>query len=282
MGSRTTPKSSFDPALTEKLETWIGSATFMSIGLASPRHCGRWLRLRSSRRAQFDRPPRFQTFPNPFPNNATTHPEQNQAFEGKHEASQDPRSYLLQTGNSFYSLITFNPIIYSHPVVGILTTNHAEPILLVNTFHKEKAESTPGHRVFASGLVLILREILGKPRRPGGTKHRHRGVVRLQRIYPDASFSYVSKLIQERWSIKAKDRITNARIAAELCNAGRAAVEISLINAGTEQDAVRAAWTAMYNLWAMVYPSHGINEFGSLEGSDFYAFKPWVLAGRRT
>ena len=184
--------------------------------------------------------------------------------------------------NSFYSLITFNPIIYSHPVVGILTTNHAEPILLVNTFHKKKAESTPGHRVFASGLVLILREILGKPRRPGGTKHRHRGVVRLQRIYPDASFSYVSKLIQEHWSIKAKDRITNARIAAELCNAGRAAAEISLIDTGTEQDVVRAAWTAIYNLWAMEYSSHGINEFGSLEGGDFYAFKPWVLAGRRT
>jgi len=98
--------------------------------------------------------------------------------------------------------------------------------------------------------------------------------VRLQKAFPDASFSYVSKLIQEYRSIRAKDEIATTRIATELCNAGMAAVEISLIDAGTEHDAVRAAWTAMYDLRARKYPSHDINGFGSLEGGDFYAFKP--------
>jgi len=105
--------------------------------------------------------------------------------------------------------------------------------------------------------------------------------VRLQRVLPNASFSYVGKLYQERQSIEDEDEIANARTAAELCNAGTAAAEISLIGAGTEQDAVRAAWTAMYDLWARKYPNHIINGFGSLEGGNFYSLKPWVLYEHR-
>ena len=48
--------------------------------------------------------------------------------------------------NSFY-LARFNPTIYSNEVIAILFKGQANPVLIVNTLRKEKAEATPGHRV---------------------------------------------------------------------------------------------------------------------------------------
>lgn len=81
--------------------------------------------------------------------------------------------------------------------------------------------------------------------------------------------------------MKDEDEIANARIAAELCNAAMAAIEISLIGVGTEEHAVASAWNAAYNLWRAEYGGGNINGFGSLEGGDLYGIKPWVHAGQR-
>lgn len=48
--------------------------------------------------------------------------------------------------NSFY-LAHFNPTIYSNEVITILFKGQANPVLIVNTLRKEKAEAMPGHCV---------------------------------------------------------------------------------------------------------------------------------------
>ena len=92
-------------------------------------------------------------------------------------------------------------------------------------------------------------------------------------------FRSASQIIQTCRNIKDKDEIAYAHIAAELCNAAMAAISMSLVCQGTEEDAVQSGWNAAYDRKKAKYPGRNLNGFGSHEGRDFYSIKPWVHYG---
>ncbi|GKU10729.1 xaa-pro aminopeptidase [Fusarium langsethiae] len=201
--------------------------------------------------------------------------------------------------HSFY-LCGFNPIIYSHPVIGILARGNSPPILLVNTLRKDGAEATPGDRIVENyGKwfdVMTTGDTWQEAISKIITRHGNISGIKigvelelsasnyddLEQALPGATLIYFSETIQKCREIKDKDELDNARIAAKICNAQMVAAIGALRKPGcTEQSAVRAAWLAGFDLWASDYSHLSPAGFGSLEGGDLYSFKTWVLAGER-
>ncbi|KAF3481809.1 Xaa-Pro aminopeptidase [Arthroderma uncinatum] len=198
--------------------------------------------------------------------------------------------------NSFY-LSGFNPIIYSKPIIAIITRNH-DPILLVHALRDEHARDSSwvqdirffgvwGTRetlapTWQEALVSVL-ATLGLAGQTIGIEEGFITIQRsreLQQILPDAKFIDSSSLIERCRMVKDPDEIENSRIACKIADVGMEAAIAALARGGTERDATVASMHEMNKFWAETYKDVEVCGFGSLEGGLHNGLSTWVLAGQ--
>lgn len=199
--------------------------------------------------------------------------------------------------NSFY-FTGFNPIIYSHPVIAILTRNE-DPIMLVHALRDDHGRASawvPDIRLYGAwstkvtmgpnwqdALASILGD-LGVAAKTVGIEEEFVSIQRfgqLRKALPDAKFTDVSPLIDHCRLIKDPDEIANARIAATIADLGMDTAVETLAAGGTERDVAVASMHAMNRHWAQNYPDVEVCDFGSLEGGVQNGLWTWVLSGPR-
>ncbi|GIJ90375.1 hypothetical protein Asppvi_009329 [Aspergillus pseudoviridinutans] len=205
----------------------------------------------------------------------------------------------LKPENTFY-LSGFNPIIYSHPAIVVVTLDH-DPILLVFALRGQHARASAwvtDIRLFGTwsdietlapdwkeALMIILTSL----RASGKTIGLEEGFIpvaqsrNLAEILPQAKFVDVSPFIDQCRLVKDPDEIKNARIAARIADVGMDAAFTALARAGsTERDVAIASTNAMNQYWAENYGDDvEICGFGSLEGGQHNGLAAWVLSGPR-
>jgi Xaa-Pro dipeptidase len=199
--------------------------------------------------------------------------------------------------NSFY-FTGFNPIIYSHPVIAILTPDH-DPIMLVHALRDDHGRASawvPDIRLYGSWSTKVtmgpnwqdaLASILGDLGVAGKTVGIEEEFISIQRAgqlrkaLPDAAFADVSHLIDHCRLIKDPDEIANARIAARAADLGMDTAIATLAAGGNEREVAIASMHAMNTLWATEYPDVEVCDFGSLEGGVQNGMATWVLSGPR-
>jgi Xaa-Pro dipeptidase len=199
--------------------------------------------------------------------------------------------------NSFY-FTGFNPIIYSHPVIAILTPDH-DPIMLVHALRDDHGRASawvPDIRLYGAWSTKVtmgpnwqdaLASILGDLGVAGntvGVEEEFISIARLNQLrkaLPEANFADVSHLIDHCRLIKDPDEIANARIAARLADLGMETAVAALAAGGNEREVAISSMHAMNKLWAADYPDVEVCDFGSLEGGVQNGNCTWVLSGPR-
>ncbi|KQO83317.1 Xaa-Pro peptidase family protein [Rhizobium sp. Leaf262] len=199
--------------------------------------------------------------------------------------------------NSFY-FTGFNPIIYSHPVIAILTRDH-DPIMLVHALRDDHGRASawvPDIRLYGSWSTKItmgpnwqdaLASILGDLGLAGKTVGIEEEFISIHRMkqlraaLPDSHFADASHLIDQCRLIKDPDEIAHARIAARLADLGMDTAVSTLASGGSEREVAIASMHAMNTLWAAEYPDVEVADFGSLEGGVQNGMATWVLSGPR-
>ena len=198
---------------------------------------------------------------------------------------------------TFY-LTAFTPIIYSNPVIVIMTLDR-DPILLVNALRDELAHASPwvsdvrlygnwyGRQSVAptwdAALEVILAE-LGVSNKTVGIEANFISLdldKRLRNVLPNATFADVSPSVNQCRLIKDEDEVANARIAAKIADAGMRAIVARLAEGGTERDASVAGMCKMNAFWVENYPDVKVCAFGSLEAGQQNGLEAWVLSGPR-
>jgi len=199
--------------------------------------------------------------------------------------------------NSFY-FTGFNPIIYSHPVIAILTPDH-DPIMLVHALrddHGRASAWSPDIRLYGKwstkvtmgpnwlhALVKILAD-LGVASGTVGIEEEFVSIQRYNQLKDalgEATLKDVSPLIDHCRLIKDPDEIANARIAAKIADHGMDAAIDALAAGGTERDVCAASMHAMNTFWAANYPDVEVCDFGSLEAGVQNGLWTWALSGPR-
>jgi Xaa-Pro dipeptidase len=203
----------------------------------------------------------------------------------------------LKPEHSFY-LSGFNPILYSHPVVGLLP-REGKPRLLVHALRDDHARSSAWvediHLYGAwstkvtmgpdwlKALAAIVDD-LGLSGGRIGVEDEFLTVLRQRQLVaalPSARWADSSRLFLEARMIKSPAEIADARIAAELANLGMDVAVETLRAGGSERDISLASQAAMGAHWAATYPDVEVADFGSLEGGVFNGLFTWVLSGDR-
>ena len=203
----------------------------------------------------------------------------------------------MKPENSFY-LSSFNPIIYSHPVVAIAPVE-GDPALLLHALRDDHARQTAriqDVRLYGAwgkkptmgpdwmtALVEILKE-----------KKLDTGVIGLELDYipaaraeafrqalPNARFKDVSSLIEHVRYVKDPEEIALARQAAALSDRGMEAAIAALRAGGTEREISIEAMRAMNEFWARSFPDVEVCTFGTLEGGAHNGLWCWTLSGER-
>ena len=199
--------------------------------------------------------------------------------------------------NSFY-LSGFNPIIYSHPVIAILTVKH-EPIMLVHALRDDHGRASAwlqDIRLYGAwsdkvtmgsdwqdALASILSD-LGLSSARVGIEDDFLSLQRfhqLKQALPTVSFTEASALLEHARLIKDADEIQHARIAARLADHGMDAAQLAATAGGSEREISLAAMSAMNQLWSEHYPQVEVCDFGSLEGGVQNGLWCWTLVGDR-
>ncbi|MBW6425680.1 Xaa-Pro peptidase family protein [Rhizobium sp. XQZ8] len=199
--------------------------------------------------------------------------------------------------NSFY-FTGFNPIIYSHPVIAILTPNR-DPIMLVHALRDDHGRASawvPDIRLYGSwstkvtmgpnwqdALASILGD-LGVADKAVGIEEDFISISRLSQLskaLPNAKFADVSHLIDHCRLIKDPDEIAHARIAARVADLGMDTAVAALAAGGNEREVCIASMHEMNKLWAAEYPDVEVADFGSLEGGVQNGMATWALSGPR-
>lgn len=199
--------------------------------------------------------------------------------------------------NSFY-FTGFNPIIYSHPVIAILTRDH-DPIMLVHALRDDHGRASawvPDIRLYGSWSTKVtmgpnwqgaLASILGDLGLAGKTIGIEEEFISIQRMkqlqaaLPQADFTDASHLIDHCRLIKDPDEIAHARIAARVADLGMDTAVATLAAGGNEREVAIASMHEMNKLWAAEYPDVEVADFGSLEGGVQNGMATWVLSGPR-
>lgn len=199
--------------------------------------------------------------------------------------------------NSFY-LSGFNPIIYSHPVIAILTLKH-EPIMLVHALRDDHGRASAWlqdvrlYGAWSDKVTLgpnwqdALASIIGDLGLSGGNVGIEDDFLPLQRFnqlkqtLPAAHFIEASALLEHARLIKDADEIEHARIAARFADYGMDAAQLTATAGGSEREISLAAMSAMNQLWAEHYPQVEVCDFGSLEGGAQNGLWCWSLVGDR-
>lgn len=199
--------------------------------------------------------------------------------------------------NSFY-LCGFNPIIYSHPVVAILTRDGGEALLVhaLRDDHARASSSVADVRLYGAWSTKVtmgpnwldaLKAILAERGVAVGAIGLELDFVSVSRFseiekaLPGASFHDVSHLIMDVRTVKDADEIANARAASRIADIGMDAAIAELRRGGTERDISLAAMAAMDRCWADNFPDKEVSDFGSLEGGVQNGLCCWALAGDR-
>lgn len=199
--------------------------------------------------------------------------------------------------NSFY-FTGFNPIIYSHPVIAILTRDH-DPIMLVHALRDDHGRASawvPDIRLYGAWSTKVtmgpnwqgaLASILGDLGLAGKTIGIEEEFISIQRMkqlqaaLPQADFTDASHLIDHCRLIKDPDEIAHARIAARVADLGMDTAVATLAAGGNEREVAIASMHEMNKLWAAEYPDVEVADFGSLEGGVQNGMATWVLSGPR-
>lgn len=199
--------------------------------------------------------------------------------------------------NSFY-FTGFNPIIYSHPVIAILTRDH-DPIMLVHALRDDHGRASawvPDIRLYGTWSTKVtmgpnwqnaLATILGDLGLAGKTVGIEEEFVSIQRlnqlrgVLPEAKFADVSHLIDHCRLIKDPDEIAHARIAASVADIGMNTAIEALKAGGNEREICIASMHAMNKTWTADYPDVEVCDFGSLEGGVQNGMCTWALSGPR-
>lgn len=193
----------------------------------------------------------------------------------------------------------FNPIIYSNPVIVIITFDR-DPVLLVFALRGEHARASAWTRdiylfgtwsnikTLASTWTEALRLLLKK----FGLEEKSIGVEKafvpmdqvqqLSEILPNANLVNASPLIDVCRRIKDADEIQNARIAGEIAKVGMEAAVTALAQRTlTERLVAISSMHAMNQHWAKNYPDVEVCDFGSTEGGYHNGLAAWILSGPR-
>ncbi|MEC5341275.1 Xaa-Pro peptidase family protein [Brenneria populi] len=199
--------------------------------------------------------------------------------------------------NSFY-LSGFNPIIYSHPVISIVSAGR-DPIMLVHALRDDHGRASAwvtDIRLYGAwsskvtmgpdwlvALASILRELGVAAGRVGIEEDflPLRRFAQLQKALPQAAFTDVSALLERARLIKDADEIAHARIAARIADRGMEAAIDAIAGGGSEREISIASMAAMNQFWAQRYPQVEVCDFGSLEGGVQNGLWTWALAGER-
>ncbi len=199
--------------------------------------------------------------------------------------------------NSFY-FTGFNPIIYSHPVIAILTPDR-DPIMLVHALRDDHGRASawvPDIRLYGSWSTKVtmgpnwqdaLASILGDLGVAGRTVGIEEDFISISRLgqlrkaLPDAKFADVSHLIDHCRLIKDPDEIAHARIAARIADLGMDTAIAGLAAGGNEREVCIASMHEMNKLWTAEYPDVEVADFGSLEGGVQNGMATWALSGPR-
>ncbi|RAH77211.1 Xaa-Pro aminopeptidase [Aspergillus japonicus CBS 114.51] len=229
-------------------------------------------------------------------------------------ASQPPRVQRLQSQMTAHSLDAiictqptstfylsgFNPIIYSDPVLVIVSQQSA-PILLVHALRNSHARSsawTPNIHLYGTwgqtptlaltwpAALATLLDRCDLPEHPTiGIEHDGLPMTQytlLRHTLPTANLANCTPLLHACRAVKDPDEIAHTRIAATLADHGMEAAVAALAQPSTtERDAVLAALQTMHTHWAAQYPDIEICDFGSLEGGVNSGLAAWVLSGPR-
>jgi Xaa-Pro dipeptidase len=203
----------------------------------------------------------------------------------------------LKPLTTFY-LSGFNPIIHSHPVVVILTTD-GEPTLLVHALRDDHARAsawTKDIRLFGSwstkrtmspSWLNAVREILkerGVIDGPLGIEEDYLSIARLKEIQgavPNVKFVDISSLIKESRFVKDASEIEDLRKACKLADVGMAAAIDALHVGASEREISNASMAAMHKAWADNYPEVEVADVGHGEGGLLYGLWTYALFGDR-
>ncbi|HEV2512598.1 Xaa-Pro peptidase family protein [Bosea sp. (in: a-proteobacteria)] len=200
--------------------------------------------------------------------------------------------------NSFY-LTGFNPIIYSQPVIAIITPDH-EPIMLVHALRDEHSRGSSwlsDIRLFGywsskvtlganwlDALATVFGD-LGCSAKRIGIEENFVSIDRMKQLrqaLPGAQFTDAGRIIERCRLIKDSDEIGNARIAAKLSDIGMDAAYEALRAGRNEREICVSAMHAMNQHWSANYPEVEVCDFGSLEGGVQNNLSFWALSGERT
>lgn len=199
--------------------------------------------------------------------------------------------------NSFY-MSGFNPIIYSHPVVAILTPEGSDALLVhaLRDDHAREASFIADIRLYGAWSTkktmgpswrAALRTILaerGIEKGRIGLDLDFISVARFREIEAElagAEFADASDAIMQCRSVKDEDEIENARAAGEIADIGMDAAILALRKGGNEREISLASMAAMSHSWADRYPDKEVADFGNLEHGIQNGMFAWVLSGDR-
>ena len=203
----------------------------------------------------------------------------------------------LKPESSFY-LSGFNPIIYSHPVVGILPAQ-GDPAVLVHALRDDHARSSAwvkdirlyGAWSTKKTMGMNWLDALGEILRERGAAEATIGIEedflpisrmrQFEKAFPKARFVDVSAMIRESRLIKEPYEIECARIACRMADHGMATAIAALAAGGDEREISVAAMAAMNQMWLTDYPDTEVCDFGSLEGGVHNGLWCYALAGER-
>lgn len=203
----------------------------------------------------------------------------------------------LKPQNSFY-MSGFNPIIYSHPVVTVLTRDGALTLLVhaLRDDHARSAGFVRDIRLYGAWSTKVtmgpswlqaLRTILAEQ---GVDKGRigldldfisTRQFHDVERTLEGAALADASDLIMECRYAKDSDELDNARAAAQIADLGMEAAIEELRRGGTERDISLASMSAMNRCWADGFPDKEVADFGNLEHGVHNGLFAWALSGDR-
>ena len=199
--------------------------------------------------------------------------------------------------HSFY-ITGFNPILFSHPVIGILPREGAPRALLhaLRDDHARASSSLEHIHLYGvwstkqtmgpdwtTALQTVVAEMGLDAARIGIEEDatpvaRHR---QLAGLFPQATLVDSSRAFFQARIVKSPGEIDDARIAADLANHGMAVAIAALENGASEREASLASQNAMGELWNSRYPDIEVADFGSLEGGAFHGLQTWILSGER-
>jgi len=197
-----------------------------------------------------------------------------------------------------FHLSGFNPIIYSHPVVAIVPAE-GEPTLLIHALrddHAKRESKIRNIRLYGAwstkvtmgpSWVKALEQILSEAGMLSSTIGIEEDYLpvsysrMLSAMAPSAVFADASGILFRARLIKSPAEIANARIAAQLADAGvERGIEV-LAAGGSEREITIEAMHAMNVKWTRDFPDVETGAFGSLEGGVQSALWAWCLTGDR-